>query len=117
MLQMKPSIVHTITFGKYEKMHVCNVKKFEIYGGLEESGMLKLCEGDLRNDSTPETFPLRTMVGGKVFPVKFIKIVPIQTWGSSFNYSVWYVELNGTDEEEAVLPCLDTVVLVSFILP
>ncbi|OWA52837.1 Muskelin [Hypsibius exemplaris] len=103
------SIVHQLTFGKYEKMHVCNIRKFQIYGGLDESGMLLLCEGDLRNDSIPETFNLKTMVGGKLFPINFLKIVPTQTWGSSFNYSIWYVELSGTDDERTVLPVLYTV--------
>ena len=39
-----PSIVHTITFGKFEKMHVCNLKKFKVYGGLTDENMIELLE-------------------------------------------------------------------------
>jgi hypothetical protein len=41
----QPSIVKTITFGKFEKAHVCNVRKFIVYGGLESENMIKLVEG------------------------------------------------------------------------
>lgn len=91
----KFAIVHTITFGKYEKTHVCNLKKFKIFGGLEEDSMLELLEGGLKNDSKPECFMVRYKVGGKPFACRYIKIVPIQSWGSSFNFTVWYVELTG----------------------
>lgn len=40
----QPAIVQTITFGKYEKTHVCNIKKFKVYGGLEEENMMELLE-------------------------------------------------------------------------
>lgn len=39
-----PSIVKYITFGKYEKTHVCNIKKFKIFGGLEPENMMELLE-------------------------------------------------------------------------
>lgn len=41
----KPSIVHTINFGKYEKTHVCNLKRFKIYGGLTDENMIELLDG------------------------------------------------------------------------
>jgi len=37
-------VVRSVTFGKYEKMHVCNVKKFVVYGGLSEENMIELLE-------------------------------------------------------------------------
>ena len=40
----KPAVVQSVTFGKYEKMHVCNVKKFMVYGGLSEENMIELLE-------------------------------------------------------------------------
>jgi len=40
----KPAVVRSITFGKYEKMHVCNMKKFVLYGGLIEENMIPLLE-------------------------------------------------------------------------
>lgn len=39
-----PSVVKHITFGKYEKTHVCNIKKFKIFGGLEPENMMELLE-------------------------------------------------------------------------
>lgn len=39
------AIVKTITFGKFEKAHVCNVKKFQVFGGLKPNNMLELFEG------------------------------------------------------------------------
>lgn len=39
-----PSVVKYITFGKYEKTHVCNIKKFKIFGGLEPENMMELLE-------------------------------------------------------------------------
>jgi len=29
-------------FGKYEKAHVCNLRKFKIYGGLNDEHMTEL---------------------------------------------------------------------------
>lgn len=44
-----PSIVKYITFGKYEKTHVCNIKKFKIFGGLEPENMMELLERSADN--------------------------------------------------------------------
>ena len=33
--------------------------------------------------------------------------VPIQTWGPSFNFSIWYVQLQGIDDSTIVKPCLN----------
>lgn len=41
----KPAIIKSIKFGKYEKTHVCNLKKFKIFGGLEDCHMVLLFEG------------------------------------------------------------------------
>jgi len=41
-----------------------------------------------------------------MFPCRFIKIVPVQSWGPSFNFSIWYVELVGTQDWEVVKPCI-----------
>uniref|UniRef100_A0A0K8RDC8 Putative muskelin n=1 Tax=Ixodes ricinus TaxID=34613 RepID=A0A0K8RDC8_IXORI len=40
----RPAIVQSITFGKYEKTHVCNMKKFKIYGGLTDEHMLEILD-------------------------------------------------------------------------
>ena len=60
----------------------------------------------LKNDNQPETFSLKHLVEGKMFPCRFIKIVPVQSWGPSFNFSIWYIELVGTQDWDAVKPCI-----------
>ncbi|XP_033208683.1 muskelin isoform X2 [Belonocnema kinseyi] len=107
----QPAIVQTITFGKYEKTHVCNIKKFKVYGGLEEENMMELLESGLKNDSTPETFDLKHEIGTKkiYFPIRFIKILPLQSWGPSFNFSIWHVHLTGTVDPSVVKPSIEWV--------
>ncbi|XP_014471613.1 PREDICTED: muskelin [Dinoponera quadriceps] len=107
----RPSIIETITFGKYEKSHVCNMKKFKVFGGLDVENMTELLDSGLRNDSTPETFELKHTVGSEenFLPLRYIKILPLLSWGSSFNFSIWHVKLVGIDESEIVKPCLEWV--------
>ncbi|XP_066283972.1 muskelin-like [Branchiostoma lanceolatum] len=102
----RPSIVYSITFGKYEKTHVCNLKKFKVYGGLNDDNMIELLQSGLKNDHNKEAFDLKSKIEGQLFPCRYIKIVPIMSWGPSFNFSVWYVELSGDDAPELVQPCL-----------
>ncbi|PFX17036.1 Muskelin [Stylophora pistillata] len=102
----KPAIVMTITFGKYEKTHVCNLRKFKIYGGLNDEHMTELLQSGLRNDHNKEAFELQHELDGKMFPCQYIKIVPIMSWGPSFNFSIWFVELSGVDDPEIVQPSL-----------
>lgn len=33
-----------------------------------------------------------------MIPVRYIKLEPLESWGSNFNYSLWYVELHGIDD-------------------
>ena len=28
------------------------------------------------------------------------------SWGSTFNFSIWYIELHGVDDDNIILPCL-----------
>ena len=43
-LEPRPAIVTSITFGKYEKAHVCNLKRFKVFGGCEENNMIELID-------------------------------------------------------------------------
>ncbi|CAD1479858.1 unnamed protein product, partial [Heterotrigona itama] len=63
----------------------------------------------LKNDSVSETFDLKHIVGNgeNYFPVKYIKIVPLQSWGPSFNFSIWHVRLTGTDDFKVVKPSIE----------
>ncbi|XP_012935580.1 muskelin isoform X1 [Aplysia californica] len=103
----RPAIVESILFGKYEKIHVCNLRKFKVYGGLSEDHMVELLDGGLKNDHVAETFSLRHELDGNPFPCHFVKIVPLQAWGPSFNFSIWYVELIGNSRWEDVRPCMN----------
>lgn len=40
----QPAIIDSITFGKYEKTHVCNLKKFKVFGGPSEDLMIELLD-------------------------------------------------------------------------
>ncbi|KAK7582298.1 hypothetical protein V9T40_013743 [Parthenolecanium corni] len=103
----KLAIVKSITFGKYEITHVCNLKKFKIYGGMNDCTQIELLDSGLNNDTKPETFTIRHTLGGQPFPCRFIKIVPLQSWGSSFNFSIWFVELRGTDDNVIIEKAVD----------
>ena len=37
----RPAVLTSVTFGKYEKSHLCNLQKFRIYGGLTEDSMME----------------------------------------------------------------------------
>ncbi|KAF9919128.1 Muskelin 1, intracellular mediator containing kelch motif [Lobosporangium transversale] len=87
--------IDSITFGKYHKVHVCNLKEFKVFGGLTTSNMTELLHTGLRNDSEPETFLLKHKTNSVVFPCQYIKIVPLMAWGANFNFSVWHVEVKG----------------------
>ncbi|XP_037947851.1 muskelin [Teleopsis dalmanni] len=104
----RPAIVQYIKFGKFEKPHVCNIKKFRVFGGLEENNMVPIAEGGLKNDAIPEVFKLRSRTedGSENLAILFLKIVPLLSWGPTFNFSIWYVELHGQDDPMYTSPCL-----------
>ena len=41
----RPAVVFSVSFGKFEKSHACNLRKFSVYGGMECDRMHLLCEG------------------------------------------------------------------------
>lgn len=45
---------------------------------------------------------MRHTIEGRNFPCRYIKIMPIQSWGPSFNFSIWHVELRGLDGYDTV---------------
>lgn len=45
MLQLEnTAVLGSIKFGKYEKTHVCNLKRFKVFAGLTESDMIEVLE-------------------------------------------------------------------------
>jgi len=71
----------------------------------------------LRNDSIPETFDLKHTLGieGNYFPIRYIKILPLQSWGPSFNFSIWHVRLIGIDDSKIVKSSLEWFNMVIYI--
>lgn len=53
-----PAIVKRIKFGKYTKVHVCNLKEFKIYGGLKVPAVLCCPPGRIRLACCPLPPPL-----------------------------------------------------------
>lgn len=101
-MKIPPSLVVTVTFGKYNKMHVCNVKKMRISVSEDDVTYREVLYGGLRNDTDMETFNLQTM-DDTYFIAQYVKIEPLAAWGINFNYSLWFVELRGlTDVGEFV---------------
>ncbi|RXM28953.1 Muskelin [Acipenser ruthenus] len=74
---------------------------------MSEENMTELLSSGLKNDYNKETFTLKHKIDEQMFPCRFIKIVPLMSWGPSFNFSIWYVELHGIDEPDVVQPCLN----------
>jgi len=98
----RPAIVTSLSFGKYEKTHVCNLKRFQVLGGMEEDNMLDLLDSGLRNDNVTEAFSVRHQLNQHLFPIRFLKVIPIQSWGPSFNFSIWFLSLLGDDRPDLV---------------
>ncbi|XP_053614585.1 muskelin isoform X2 [Plodia interpunctella] len=111
MLKLKSvSIVETIKFGKYIKAHVSDLKKFQIFGGVDENNLSLLLSAGLKKDSSAETFRLRhRTTEGLYLPVTYLKIVPLQSWGPAYNYTIWYVELQGKNQEELINDAMETI--------
>lgn len=92
------SVLKTITFGKYHKIHVCNLKEFKVFVGMDTKNMIQVLHSGLRNDDEPETFSVKYKSNDVVIPCQYIKIVPLLAWGANFNFSIWYVEPRGVSD-------------------
>ncbi|KAG6919366.1 hypothetical protein DXG01_006915 [Tephrocybe rancida] len=79
------------------------MKDFKLYVGLSEDRMSEVLRTGLKNDTTPETFPITQVNNaGICFPTRYIKIVPISAHGQSFHTSIWHVALTGITDEPYV---------------
>ena len=97
-------------------VYTCNVKEEKF---CNKSFNRMFCglyvNSGLKNDSVAESFTLRHTIGDHSFPCRYIKIMPLQSWGPSFNFSIWFVELIGVDNWDIVKPCMDWFNVVSII--
>lgn len=104
----QPAILSGIRFGKWDKPHPCNLRKFQVYGGTDCDHMRLLLESGLKNDNEPESFSLKAPSSEKQhFPCLFVKIVPLVSWGYSSNFSVWFVSLTGVQDKALVHAALE----------
>ncbi|KAG4303590.1 hypothetical protein PCK1_000108 [Pneumocystis canis] len=91
------SIVKEITFGKYHKPHVCNLKELKVYGGPSRNSMFLVLHTGLTNNIESESFQLlrKSEKHNTHVPIRFLKIVPLAVWGTDFNFSIWHVKIHG----------------------
>ena len=71
-----------------------------------DSNTLLLIDSGLRNDTVPETFRMKHFVNDHYLPCRYVKITPLECWKPSFNFSIWYVGLEGEDSPEIVQSAL-----------
>lgn len=108
-------IVTRITFGKFHKMHVCNLKHFKIYSYNDcteypiantEKKPLQILKNGLKNDATPETFAVKFIQKNTFIISNYIKIQPIQAWGVNFNFSIWHIKIHGINKKDLINQCI-----------
>lgn len=59
------------------------MKEFKLYVGMNEDSMSEVLHSGLKNDSIPETFPIKHVnPAGVCFPTRYIKIEPL-------SYELW----------------------------
>ncbi|CAO3609257.1 unnamed protein product [Cunninghamella blakesleeana] len=97
-----PVVAKSITFGKFHRAHACNLKEFRVYGGYSQDNMLELLNSGLRNDNIPETFDLPIQRQQMIFPIQYLKIVPVSTFGNNFNFSIWFIEVFGINDNSTI---------------
>eukprot|EP00731_Ephydatia_muelleri_P000943 Em0001g943a len=82
--------------------HLCNLKKVQVFGGMDVAHVTLLSECTLGNTSVPETINLTHPCKASLLASQYIKIVAVQSWGLGLNYSVWYVKLKGLTDVPVV---------------
>lgn len=69
--------------------------------------MVELLHGGLANDNESEVFPVKHKANGAAFPLRYLRIKPISAHGANFNFSVWYVQVNGVADDQVVKRVMD----------
>ncbi|CAG8469113.1 3784_t:CDS:10 [Funneliformis caledonium] len=102
IIKLESMAIVRILSSLIRQRHVCNLKKFKVYGGLTPNNMIELLSSGLRNDEIPETFRLKHQANNVILPCQYIKIVPLVAYAPNFNFSIWYIELKGIRDQEVV---------------
>ncbi|PLW20625.1 hypothetical protein PCANC_06013 [Puccinia coronata f. sp. avenae] len=113
------------TISNYHHYHDSSSHPVRLRGPPHRAGpkMELLAQGELKNDTVPETIPLRWKNDRVpwfnpspshdhhhqpvIIPVRYIKIEPLSATGSNYNCSIWHVSLMGLDQHHIVSPCLE----------
>lgn len=101
----EPAIIQRIVFGKFHKVHVCNLKDLKVYIGWNPENMTQVLRVGLKNDSSAEAFIPRYW--GRRFncpiPARYVRVVPLSTWGNgNFNFSIWHLGLAGCTSDAVI---------------
>lgn len=91
----KTALITSICFGKYIKPHYGNLKRFKILVGPRKTQMKIVLETGLVNNTKTECFYLENKIP---YPIRYIKIIPMQTYGGLYSFSIWNVELWGVQD-------------------
>lgn len=98
------------------------MKDFKVYVGITEENLVEVLHGGLKNDTTPEAFPIRHVNNAQVcFPTRYVKIVPLsyvclscsayqhlcyilshRAHGQNFHTSIWHVSMTGVADKKYV---------------
>ena len=101
------------------------MKDFRVYVGITGENFVEVLRGCLKNDTTPETFPIRHINNAHVFfPTRYVKIVPLScvnfsprnvtlilcdrrsptysAHGQNFHTSIWHISMTGIAEKSYV---------------
>jgi muskelin len=106
------SIVEKIFFGKYYKIHFCNLKEFKLYLGLTkddlklslQTGKFK-CKIELKNNEEEEGFNLKNKKTET--PCNYIKIELISSWTENFNPSIFHIKIFGENDKQIIKKSLE----------
>ncbi|KXN90804.1 Muskelin [Leucoagaricus sp. SymC.cos] len=83
--------------------HPCNMKDFKVYVGITEDNLVEVLHGGLKNDTTPEAFPMRHVNNAQVcFPTRYVKIIPLSAHGQNFHTSIWHISMVGIADKKYV---------------
>ena len=74
---------------------------------MDPDNLLELLNSGLKNDSTPESFLLKHKLHGQPIPSKLVKIVPLEPWAASYNFSIWHIGKTAEDVLEQTLLRID----------
>ena len=96
----RPAILDSISFGKLDRVHPCNLSHFVVFVGMrpEKVFMKEVLRNRLQNDTTTERFELDCRVdlnhasrAASALPSQYVRIEVLDAQSPNFNISLWSV--------------------------